>query len=222
MRVFFSVVLAAVLATGALANSQDLWDALDRAAWQVYTRDFGKLEASCSAGAYWAGANVTRILTAGHCVVNESAQYTVTRDGLNFVEAKVLARGWVGNDTSGGDWAVLEINGRHSVMPLGDSSTVKMGMSVFAVGFPIGGDKIATQGMVGNPRYRAPGTPWDGYIAASLTALPGSSGTTVVNKDGQIIGILVATAGNVFFLLTPINLVKSKVPCLQQEQCRVP
>lgn len=244
-----TVVVAAllVLLSGAVSAQTKWpgWDALDVSSFQIYVKEFGSLTSACSAGAFFTNGKTTRLLTAGHCVYDETVRYAITRDGLNFVAARVLDKGWKGSsagaavrahlrlglltpqqvpsgvDTRGGDWAIIEVDGRLPVTALGTSKGLDLGDLLFSVGFPIGGDKMAAQGMVGNPRYNAPGTPWDGYIGARIPAAPGSSGTIVVNEKSQIIGILVAGARNdaMLHLLTPIDLVRSKVSCLDAKVC---
>ena len=237
-------VLFFVLVSGVSANPE-IYQRLDTSSYQLFVRNLSSLEAICSAAAYWTNGKTTRLLTAGHCVVDESVRYALTNDGLNFREANILLRGWKagsgmrfswrsllkglpnlraistynGMDVSLGDWAILEVKGKFETIPIGDSKILKMGDELFAIGYPIGGDKMATRGIVGNPAYLAPGFPWDGYIGANIPALPGNSGTAIVNTKGEMVAILVAGVGDNLHLLTPISLVRERAKCLSDEIC---
>ena len=202
-------------AAGAAVPVRELWAAFDRAVWQLYVREWGSLRAICSSGAYWTDGVTTRLLTAAHCVDNPRAEYAVSQDGSVFLPVRVLAVGWPWDpvqrryvDTEGDDWAVLEIQGLHSTMTVGLDAEVYLGMPIYVLGYPLGGDKLAAVGIVGNPEYAATGTLWRRYIGAQIFSRPGSSGSLVVNGDGLIIGILVAGAGEQLHLLTPIRKVR--------------
>lgn len=221
------------------------WEAVDSASYQLYVKDFGSLSAICSSGAYWTDGKRTRLLTAGHCAVDDGVRYAISRDGLTFAEATVIYRGWKKKegsvltwrfvlsgppqvrpaqygsdiDARAGDFAILEVAGALKTMPLGSNKDLQLGDLLFSIGFPIGGPKIAAPGIVGNPIYDAPGTAWDRYIGMNVPGKPGSSGTPMLDESGQIVGILVAGAGDNLHLATPIDLVRLKVPCLDQPVC---
>ena len=118
-------------------------------------------------------------------------------------------------NTDAGDWSIWEVQSKLNVVPLGTNRDLKRGDALYIIGYPIGGDAFSSSGTVSNVKYRAPQTPWDGYIASDFTALPGSSGSGVFTEDGRIVGILVAGAGDTFHLTTPIDLVWKEMPCLQ-------
>lgn len=229
---------------GHAADRWPHWEDLEVTGYQLYVKNFDGLTAICSSGAYWTDGRTTRLLTAGHCAVDESVRYAVSQDGLNFVEVRILARGWKKKegkslsyrlflagppnvrshdnpdvDYRAGDWAILEMTGARKVLAFGDSLVLQRGDALYAIGFPIGGPSVAAVGIVGNVKYDAPGTPWDRYIAANIPGKPGSSGTPVVNVAGQIVGLLVAGAGDNLHLLTPISLIQQKIPCLAEPVC---
>ena len=102
-RVLLALLLSLVLALPAGAEAKwPLWSVLDAASVQLYVKEFGGLAAICSAGQIVAPPGVVTAavypgvefyLTAGHCTLDNSVRYAITRDGLNFVEVKVLATG---------------------------------------------------------------------------------------------------------------------------------
>lgn len=216
-----AVILAALAtlvtfaATASAMPVRDLWARFDKAVFQLYIRDWGSLHAICSSGAYWTDGTKTRLLTAAHCVDNPKAEYVVSQEGTVFYPVRVLAIGWPWDPTlrrylqdEGDDWAIIEIDGAFTVMDVGQDVEVYLGMPIYVLGYPLGGDKLAAVGIVGNPEYAATGTPWRRYIGAQIFSRPGSSGSVVVNDDGRIIGILVAGAGEQLHLLTPIRRVR--------------
>jgi V8-like Glu-specific endopeptidase len=209
------------------------WVRLEGAAVQLWARDFGSMSAICSASAVRGPDGKTYLLTAGHCAV-QPVIWSVTQDGATFYEAKLVASGWklrtgagfidkirlglvVGRppvseadaDTSGGDWGLLETDLKPKQVLTVSSAKVAVGDRVFLVSYPIGGDRFGSEGIVANPSYAAPGTPWHKYIAADISALPGSSGGAAANEEGEVVGILVAGVGQSrLHLLTPVSLIK--------------
>ena len=130
--------------------------------------------------------------------------------------------------TSNSEWpsrdvAVLKIHAENlPVIPLGDDSTLQVGDSVHALGYP-GAASFArdvnsapsstvtatvTSGQVTN-RIAEQG----GFEAIENTAVinQGSSGGPLLNSDGQAIGIVTAgtrEAGGAFFYAEPVSVVK--------------
>lgn len=254
------VALAPLLTvTAAGAGRWPYTDQLNAQSYQLFVREWGRLSAICSAGAYWTDGRVTRLLTAGHCValsqdmMGRSVEFLVTQTGSDFLRARVLASGWRLRETSptsrssdvakifaqlprpgsllplvvpdridisGGDWAILEVDGARPVATPGDSDALREDDAIFMYGYPLGGDRFFARGYVANVRYRAPGTEWsEGYIAADVTAAPGNSGSLVVNENDQAVAILVAGAGDRLHILTPVALVRKAVPCFAEANC---
>lgn len=176
--------------------------------------------------------------------------FAVSKDGLNFTKAIVVDSGWkpkmdvpsftfpfrnaiptIENssqyddiaDTTNGDWAILEFENIYKIEPInliGDSSKLQLGDKIYSVGYPSAGDKVAADGIISNLGYYAPQTPWDNYLAANISAAPGSSGSPIFDSTGKIIGILVAGSGDVLHFLTKINLVKEKLNCIDKPVCK--
>ena len=225
-----SILLLGIPASGSRWSG---WDRLEGAAVQLWARDFGSMSALCSATAVRSPDGKVYLLTAGHCAV-QPVIWSATQDGATFYEARVVASGWklrggvgfidkirsglvVGRqtishedvDTTGGDWGLMETRMVPKQVLTLSSAKVATGDRVFLVSYPIGGDRFGSEGVVANPSYAAPGTPWHRYIAADISALPGSSGGGVVNEAGEVVGILVAGVGESrLHLLTPASLVK--------------
>jgi len=141
---------------------------------------------------------------AGHIITNahviDGAGVIDVRLGPNAppVRAKV-----VGADRST-DVALLQVKAPPRLLhplPLGDSSAVRVGDSVVAIGNPFGLDRTVTSGIVSalQRRIQSPnGTPIDGAIQTDAAINPGNSGGPLLNAAGQVIGITsqIATGGS--------------------------
>lgn len=197
------------------------------AAWAVYTRAPGGLNAICSATAYRSDANKTYLVTAGHCFTGSArnTDFLVTQDHFTFYAAHLDTWGLkrnIGasavsddlNDYTGQDYALISAQvGNKPVLPIGDSSKLVLGEDLLMVGVPLGVDFLAVQGIVGSTNISLSTTEWDHYFGANIFSAPGNSGSGVIDtKQQAIVGILVAGPGDQtsMAVFTPINLVKFK------------
>ncbi len=149
------------------------------------------------------------ILTNNH-VVSNAQSITVKIGRLKEVKAKI-----VGTDPRT-DIAVLKIprksvpNVEHRLATLGDSSKVKVGDLVVAIGNPFGLENTATFGIVSALHRRIGLDQYENFIQTQAPINPGNSGGPLVNIDGQVIGIntaIIANAQGLGFAI-PINLAK--------------
>ena len=83
------------------------------------------------------------------------------------------------------DISVLKISGSFVALQFDDSSTVKIGEKVIALGNPAGLSFTVTEGIVS--AFRTSGG--IKYIQTDVPINPGNSGGPLVNKEGKIIGI---------------------------------
>lgn len=88
------------------------------------------------------------------------------------------------------DLVILKISvpGAQTI-PLGDSDTVQVGAPIYAVGNPRGLEGTFSQGIISS--IRKIGT--DKILQITAPISPGSSGGPVLNDEGQVIGVSVAT-----------------------------
>ncbi|MCL4365822.1 trypsin-like peptidase domain-containing protein [Patescibacteria group bacterium] len=157
------------------------------------------------------------IVTNKHVVSDSDVHYTVvTRDGKKF-EIKKIYRDPIL------DLAVVQIDGENmQALELGDSSKLKVGQTVVAIGNALGRfTNTVTTGVVsGLGRKVSAGDPFSGseeslddLIQTDAAINPGNSGGPLLNSAGQVIGVNVATtegAQNIGFTI-PINSVKKIV-----------
>ena len=88
------------------------------------------------------------------------------------------------------DLVVLKISGtRAGALVLGDSESVQVGETVYAVGNPQGLEGTFSQGIVSSVRKVAT----DKLLQITAPISPGSSGGPVLNSKGEVIGVSVAT-----------------------------
>lgn len=157
------------------------------------------------------------IVTNKHVVSDERGPYTVvTKDGQKYEVARIYRDPLL-------DLAIIQIKGAElKSLELGDSSKLKVGQTVIAIGNALGRfTNTVTTGVVsGLGRRVVAGDPFEGFlesldnlIQTDAAINPGNSGGPLLNSAGQVIGVNVATtegAQNIGFAI-PINSVKQIV-----------
>jgi Do/DeqQ family serine protease len=132
-----------------------------------------------------------RILTNAH-VVKDADDIQVTLHDGNDYEAKV-----VGVDPKA-DLAVLQLKGAPPVLkPLtfADSSTLRLGEVVLAIGDPFGVGKSVTMGIVSAKGRGGMGIEeYEDFIQTDAAINPGNSGGALVNLKGELVGVNTAIA----------------------------
>lgn len=156
------------------------------------------------------------VITNKHVVSDEEAEYTVLMNDESKHEARVLALDSIT------DLAVLKIEGNNfNLVELGDSSGLKVGQSVIAIGNALGEfrNTVSTGVVSGLSRSITAGgigvrtEQLMGLIQTDASINPGNSGGPLLNLAGQVIGINTAMANgaeNIGFAI-PINEVKDTI-----------
>lgn len=153
------------------------------------------------------------ILTNKHVVADDKADYTVLLSTGAQKQAKVIYK-----DLSN-DIAVIKIDGNnYPAVSLGDSNSLKLGQTVIAIGNALGEyNNSVSVGIVSglNRTIEASGAGsserLSGVIQTDAAINPGNSGGPLLNLDGAVLGVNVATvqgSSNISFSI-PINTVKS-------------
>lgn len=159
------------------------------------------------------------VLTNRHVISGASDIQVINSDGERFESVELI-----GSDPLN-DIAILKINNAKDlpVAELGDSGTVRVGQSVFAIGNSMGQyQNTVTSGIIsGLGRPVTAASDALGTTVESLTDLlqtdaainPGNSGGPLVNMAGQVIGINTAIASDAQGLgfAIPINAAKGIV-----------
>ena len=126
------------------------------------------------------------VLTNNH-VVAEAKQIKVTVSDKREFDAKV-----VGTDPKS-DLAVIKIEGSPSGLrpvEFGDSSRLRLGDVVLAIGNPLGVGQTVTMGIVSAKGRADLGiTAYEDFIQTDAAINPGNSGGALINTEGKLVGI---------------------------------
>ncbi len=154
------------------------------------------------------------ILTSSHVVSDQEASYSAVLEPTKKYPVQIMSRDPLN------DIAVLKIEGeKFPFLDLGDSSKIRLGEQVVAVGNPLGEfyDTISAGIVSGLSRLiNAQSGPMEkatrlkGLIQTDAAINPGNSGGPLINMEGKVIGIntaMVTGAQNLGFAI-PINYAK--------------
>lgn len=119
------------------------------------------------------------ILTSSHVVDNASYIEVTTSKGETY-KAEIIK-----SENTNNDLTLLKIKPEAPlpVIKLGDSSLVKVGQKVLAIGNPFGFNGTLTTGIVSRIDYER------NKIQTDAAINPGSSGGPILNANGEVIGI---------------------------------
>lgn len=161
------------------------------------------------------------IVTNKHVVADNAAKYDITlNDGAKY-NSKILAL------DPGSDMAVLKIDAQNlPVLELGDSSNLKVGQTVIAIGNSLGefNNTVSTGVISGLSRSVTAGSlgaaseQLTNVIQTDASINPGNSGGPLLNIAGQVIGIntaIVQGAQNIGFAI-PVNSFKSAIESVKK------
>lgn len=181
---------------------------------EVYSR--GKREEVVAVGSGFIISSSGYVCTNEHVAGDTKAVYCVLSD-KNEVEAEV-----VGVDPYT-DIAVLKLKTDHRLpyVKLGDSSKLKAGQTVMALGSPHGLARSVSLGIVSIPdRHLGEDdprvSPYNNWIQTDAAINPGNSGGPLVNLQGEVVGVnarMLRGAENVGFAI-PINVAREVADAL--------
>ena len=152
------------------------------------------------------------ILTNNH-VVQDADEIKITLSDKKVYNARLIGR------DEKTDLAVLKIDADHDLpfVELGDSSKLKVGDWLIAIGNPFGLARTVTAGIV-SARGRVIGSgPYDDFIQTDASINPGNSGGPLFNVNGEVVGIntaIVASGQGIGFAI-PVNMAKDLLPQLK-------
>jgi serine protease Do/serine protease DegQ len=169
----------------------------------------GRREVEASGSGVIVDAAQGYILTNHHVIENADRIMVTLLDNRSF-PARV-----VGSDKAS-DVAVLQVTGDGLAdMPLGDSSKLRVGDYVVAIGNPFGFSNTVTSGIVSAlGRSGINSAAYEDFIQTDASINPGNSGGALVNLNGELVGInsaiLSRTGGNIGIgFAIPVNMVQS-------------
>src|SRR5712691_8962986 len=146
-----------------------------------------------------------RIITNAHVVANEQAKIHVHLTDGRTLEAKVLHR------DPRLDLAMLKVNGDNlKALPIGDSSRLRIGEWVFAIGHPWGQRWALTAGIVSSlSSVKVADDLTTRYIKSDVHLAPGNSGGPLLDAEGRVVGINAMIFGGDLAVAIPSNVVSS-------------
>src|SRR3954468_8789994 len=152
------------------------------------------------------------ILT-NHHVVDRAERITVKLSDGRTMRARLI-----GSDPDT-DIALIKVDGQGGlpVAPLGDSSSLRMGEWVCAIGNPLGYEHTVTVGVVSFLGRKLFDMSLDDYIQTDAAINFGNSGGPLINARGEVIGINAAIssrASSIGFAV-PINGASAVLPQLR-------
>lgn len=159
------------------------------------------------------------IVTNNHVVGDVTAVYKViTRENKEYQVKKIYRDAL-------NDLAILKVDATLIPLHLGDSEKLKVGQSVIAIGTALGKYRhTVTTGVIsglGRGLYASGGgfsERLDNVIQTDAAINPGNSGGPLINLNGEVIGVNVATSSqgqNIGFAI-PIHVVKESLETFQK------
>src|ERR687896_1669639 len=145
------------------------------------------------------------IVTNNHVVENAS-DIKISLSDKEEYDAKVIGR------DPKTDVALIKIDAKKDLqaVALGDSSKLRVGEWVMAIGNPFGLGHTVTTGIVSAKGRIIGAGPYDDFIQTDSSINPGNSGGPLFNMNGQVVGIntaIVASGQGIGFPI-PINVAK--------------
>ena len=160
--------------------------------------------------------------TKGHIITNHHVVSNAKTVDVTFIDGNRYTASIVGNDTLG-DLAVLKIVEKLNkpIVPLNiaNSSSLRVGDQVIAIGNPYGLDNTMTTGIVsqtGRLIQEPSGISITDAIQTDASINPGNSGGPLLNSKGQVIGINTAGESERVAFAVSSNTVLKEVPILIQ------
>jgi len=169
-----------------------------------------------SLGSGFIMSNDGYIITNNHVVKDADEIIVRLSDRREFV-AEVI-----GTDERS-DIAVLKIEGKKlPILKLGDSSRLKVGEWVLAIGSPFGFDHSVTQGIISAMGRSLPNENYVPFIQTDVAINPGNSGGPLFNLQGEVIGVnsqIYSRTGGFMGMsfAIPVNVVKDVYKQLKEQ-----
>jgi len=154
------------------------------------------------------------VLTNNHVVENAVTIRVRLVDGRSF-DADIMGRDPLS------DVAVIKLKGKIDQLPalkLGDSSTMRVGDWVVAIGNPFGLSSSVSAGIISALDRQIGASRYDQFLQTDAAINPGNSGGPLFNLKGEVIGInsaIIGSATGIGFAV-PSSMVKALLPQLEK------
>ncbi|MBI4486826.1 MAG: trypsin-like peptidase domain-containing protein, partial [Acidobacteria bacterium] len=165
------------------------------------------------------GAGTGFIIDAdGSILTNQHVIDRAERITVKLADGRNLRARLIGADPDT-DIALIKVDGQSGlpVAPLGDSSTLRMGEWVCAIGNPLGYEHSVTVGVVSYLGRKLFDASLDNYIQTDAAINFGNSGGPLINSRGEVIGINAAISSRATSIgfAVPINGAAAILPQLR-------
>ncbi len=155
----------------------------------------------------------------GYIVTNNHVVEDVDEIEVAFADGTALPARVVGRDPAT-DLALLRVESEQELtpLPLGDSSALRPGDWVIAIGNPFGLEHTVTAGIVSALHRRNIGAGrYDDFIQTDAAINPGNSGGPLIDLRGQVVGINTAInpRANTIGFAVPVDMAKDILPALR-------
>jgi serine protease Do len=156
--------------------------------------------------------------SSGYIVTNNHVIQGASKILVGFENGDSFPASLVGADPST-DIALLKIDAKRPLgaVTLGDSSALRVGEWVVAIGNPFGLDYSVTAGIISAKGRNIGAGPYDNFIQTDASINPGNSGGPLFNMKGEVVGVNTAIIrdGQGIGFAVPIDMVKSMLPQLK-------
>ena len=136
-----------------------------------------------------------RIVTNMHVIANSGALFVKLSDNETVWPVEGVAAFDIENDL-----AILKIDGEGVPLSIGNSDAVRKGETVYAIGYPLGGEYKLTMGTIHSRENK------DKWLQTTVPLAKGNSGGPMLNSKGEVIGINVASSDYHSYAITSNTL----------------
>ncbi|MBV8694950.1 MAG: trypsin-like peptidase domain-containing protein [Chloroflexi bacterium] len=152
------------------------------------------------------------LITNNHVVARDNAKVQVLLSDGRTLDATVLYR------EPRLDLAMLKVHGDNfKLLSFGDSTKLRVGELVFAIGHPWGQRWAVTAGIVSTMRTaQLSDNLITQYIQSDVRLAPGNSGGPLLNADGEVVGINAMIFGGDLSVAIPSHVVNKWISGLPQ------
>jgi serine protease Do len=156
----------------------------------------------------------------GYIVTNNHVVEDADKLEVAFKDGKELPAEIVGRDPAT-DIALIRVKSDKPLvaLPLGDSSKLRPGDWVIAIGNPFGLEHTVTAGIVSALHRRNIGAGrYDDFIQTDAAINPGNSGGPLIDLAGEVVGINTAInpRANTIGFAVPVDMAKEVLPSLRE------
>ncbi len=156
----------------------------------------------------------------GHIVTNNHVVENATDIKVSLSDKEEFDAKVIGRDPKT-DLALIKIEAKKDLpaAPLGDSSKLRVGEWVIAIGNPFGLGHTVTAGIVSAKGRIIGAGPYDDFIQTDASINPGNSGGPLFNMNGEVIGLntAIVASGQGIGFATPINVAKEVLVPLREK-----